>query len=223
MSPARPASYGLGGLLGSCLGVAVSDCYATGTVSGFRMLGGFAGRVQAGTSIVHCHAVGRVLRGAGPWGRGGFAGRIDSPTDVRVTGCFWDVEASQASASAAGTGLTTVQMQDVRIFQAAGWDMAGDRTGWHGRPVARAARGPASGAGGPLGFVPAAHAEGDRDFVRSLPDRDRRGPWRDGRDIAGPRGTGWLPISTCPASRGRRPPWRLLRESSTAMGIGSGT
>ncbi len=122
------ASYSLGGLLGSCLGVAVSDCYATGTVSGFRMLGGFAGRVQAGTSIVHCHAVGRVLRGAGPWGRGGFAGHVDSPTDVRVTGCFWDVEASQASASAAGTGLTVAQMQDVRTFQAAGWDMAGDRT-----------------------------------------------------------------------------------------------
>jgi hypothetical protein len=121
------ASHSLGGLLGSCLGVAVSNCYATGTVSGFRMLGGFAGRVQAGTSIVYCHAVGRVLRGAGPWGRGGFAGHIDSPTDVRVTGCFWDVEASQASASAAGTGLTTAQMQDVRLFQAAGWDMAGDR------------------------------------------------------------------------------------------------
>ena len=127
-------SYCLGGLLGSCLGVAVSDCYATGTVSGFRMLGGFAGRVQAGTSIVHCHAVGRVLRGAGSWGRGGFAGHIDSPADVRITGCFWDVEASQASAprpegplrGQAGTGLTTAQMQDVRTFQAAGWDMAGD-------------------------------------------------------------------------------------------------
>jgi hypothetical protein len=121
-------SHGLGGLLGSCLGVAVSDCFAAGTVSGFRMLGGFAGQVQAGTSIVHCHAVGRVLRGNGPWGQGGFAGRIDSPTDVRITGCFWDVEASQASVSAVGTGLPTARMQDGRTFQAAGWDMAGDRT-----------------------------------------------------------------------------------------------
>jgi hypothetical protein len=120
-------SHSLGGLLGSCLGVAISDCYATGTVSGFRTLGGFVGCVQAGTSIAHCHAVGRVLRGIRPWGRGGFAGRIDSPADVRVTGCFWDVEASRASTSAAGTGLTTAQMQDVRTFQAAGWDMAGER------------------------------------------------------------------------------------------------
>jgi len=120
-------SHCLGGLLGSCLGVAVSNCYAAGTVSGFRRLGGFVGHVQAGTSIVNCHAVGRVLQGTRPWGRGGFAGRTDSPADVRVTGCFWDVEASQASASAAGTGLTTAQMRDVRVFQAAGWDMAGDR------------------------------------------------------------------------------------------------
>jgi hypothetical protein len=119
-------SYGLGGLLGSCLGVAVSDCYAAGTVSGFRMLGGFVGRMQAGTSLVRCHAVGRVLQGVHPWGRGGFAGRIDSPADVRVVGCFWDVVASQAPASAAGTGLTAAQMQDPRLFQAAGWDMAGD-------------------------------------------------------------------------------------------------
>ncbi len=123
------ASHCLGGLLGSCLGVTVSDCYATGTVSGLRMLGGFAGRVQAGTSLVHCHAVSRVLRGADPWGWGGFAGHIDSPADVRIVGCFWDVEASQASASAAGTGLTTARMQDVHTFQAAGWDVAGDRTG----------------------------------------------------------------------------------------------
>ncbi len=123
-----PASHSLGGLLGSCLGATVSDCYATGTICGFRTLGGFAGRVQAGTSIIHCHAVGRMLRGSSPWGQGGFVGRIDSPADVRITGCFWDVEASEASASAAGTGLTTPQMQEARIFQAAGWDMAGDRT-----------------------------------------------------------------------------------------------
>jgi hypothetical protein len=144
----REGSHSLGGLLGSCLGVAVSDCYAAGSVCGFRMLGGFVGRVQAGTSVVHCLSVGPVgerdpqrdpsrlgtpinhspLRGGGPWGRGGFAGHIDSPVDVRVTGCFWDIEASQAFASAAGTGLTAARMQDVRTFQAAGWDMAGDRT-----------------------------------------------------------------------------------------------
>ncbi len=129
-------SHSLGGLLGSGLGVAVGNCYATGTVSGFRMLGGLVGRVQAGTSLVHCHAAGRVLRDGRPWGQGGLVGRIDSPADVYVTGCFWDIEASQAPAprpegplrGRAGTGLTTAQMRDARVFQAAGWDMAGDRT-----------------------------------------------------------------------------------------------
>ncbi len=119
------ASHCVGGLLGSCVGVAVRNCYATGTVSGFRMLGGFAGRVQTGSEIVHCHAAGRVLRGDGPWGQGGFVGRVDR-SDVHVVGCFWDAEASQASTSAAGVGLTATEMQDARVFRRAGWDLAGD-------------------------------------------------------------------------------------------------
>ena len=120
-------SYALGGLLGSCLGTTVSDCYAAGDVRGFRRLGGFAGLVQTGTSLAHCHAVGTVLRHDRPWGRGGFAGYVDGQVDVDVTGCFWDIEASQAPTSAAGTGLTAAQMRDIGNFQAAGWDLAGDR------------------------------------------------------------------------------------------------
>jgi hypothetical protein len=121
------ASYNVGGLLGSCLGTTIRDCYAVGTVSGFRLLGGFAGRVQTGSEIVNCHATGRVLRGDRPWGLGGFAGHVDR-SDVHVTACFWDKEKSQASASAAGVGLTAAQMQDPRVFRDAGWDLAGDRT-----------------------------------------------------------------------------------------------
>jgi len=120
-------SHNLGGLLGSCLGIAVRNAYATGSVSGFRRMGGFVGYGQTGTSIARCYAVGKVLRGSEPWDRGGFAGHIERSSDVRMTGCFWDVETSLASASAAGTGLTTSQMQDPRIFQTAGWDMIGDR------------------------------------------------------------------------------------------------
>ncbi len=122
-------SYTLGGLLGSCLAVTVSDSYAVGDVSGFRTLGGFVGRVQMGTSITNGHAVGRVLRNARPWGRGGFAGYVESPSDVYVARCFWDIEASGATDSAAGTGLTTAEMQDVSTFQTAGWDLVGDRSG----------------------------------------------------------------------------------------------
>lgn len=120
-------SHSLGGLLGSCLGVAVRNAFATGAVSGFRRLGGFIGCAQTGTSIVNCHAVGRALRGSEPWGQGGFAGHVERSSDVHVAGCFWNIEASQASASAAGAGLTTAQMQDPRTFHAAGWDLAGER------------------------------------------------------------------------------------------------
>lgn len=121
-------SYALGGLLGSSLGVRVSDCYAVGEVNGFRALGGFVGRVQTDTFIANCHAVGRVLRYDSPWGRGGFAGSVESFSDVHIAGCFWDVEATGAAVSAAGVGLMTAQMQDISIFQAAGWDVAGDRS-----------------------------------------------------------------------------------------------
>jgi len=120
------ASYNVGGLLGSCLGAAVRNACATGTVFGFRRLGGFVGYAQTGTSIVHCLATGRVLRGDQPWGRGGFVGYVDRSSDVRVTGCFWDVERSGASVSAAGRGLTTLQMRDQHTFQTAKWDMAGE-------------------------------------------------------------------------------------------------
>ncbi len=120
-------SYALGGLLGSCLGDTVSDCYAVGDICGFRTLGGFAGLVQTGTSITNCHAVGTVLRNGNSWGRGGFAGYVDSPSDVRITQCFWDIDTSQAVTSAAGTGLTAAQMRDVTTYQTAGWDLAGDR------------------------------------------------------------------------------------------------
>ncbi|HSW01564.1 MAG TPA: GLUG motif-containing protein [Sedimentisphaerales bacterium] len=122
------ASYNLGGALGSCLGVSVRNSYAIGEVSGFRRLGGFVGYAQTGTSIVNCQASGRVLRGSEPWGRGGFAGHIDRSSGARLTGCFWDVDKSLASVSAGGMGLTDLQMRDPTVFQAAGWDFAGDGT-----------------------------------------------------------------------------------------------
>ncbi len=121
-------SYALGGLLGSTLAVSARDCYATGEVQGFRVLGGFVGQVRTGTTLTHCHAVGRVLRYDRPWGRGGFAGSVEDPRESHVNGCFWDVDTSGAAGSALGTGLTSAQMQDASTFQAAGWDLAGDAT-----------------------------------------------------------------------------------------------
>ncbi|MBN1510333.1 MAG: hypothetical protein JW955_26025 [Sedimentisphaerales bacterium] len=121
-------SYSLGGLAGSCLATTVRDCYAAGDVCGFRTLGGFAGRVHAGTSITNCYAVGKVLRNGAPWGRGGFVALVDSSSDVHIARCFWDIETSGATTSAAGIGLTTAQMRDVATYQGAGWDLVGDRS-----------------------------------------------------------------------------------------------
>lgn len=123
-----PASYNLGGLLGSCLGIAVRNCCATGAISGYQRLGGFVGCVRTGTSMVQCYSAGRILRGSEPWGQGGFAGGVDRSPDVRLTGCFWGIEDSGAKTSAGGAGLTALQTRDPTIFRAAGWDLFGDST-----------------------------------------------------------------------------------------------
>jgi hypothetical protein len=83
--------------------------------------------VQAASIIADCYAVGRLFRGANPHGQGGLVGHVSGDRNVQVTKCFWDIEASGASTSAAGQGLTTSEMQDALTFQVAGWDLLGDR------------------------------------------------------------------------------------------------
>lgn len=132
-------SHTVGGFVGSCLGGDITACYATGSVTGSRggrFLGGLAGQVQAASTVSNCYAISRVFRGTGLHGHGGLVGHVAGGRDVQVTQCFWDAEASGASASAAGQGLTTEQMQDSRTYQAAGWDLLGDRADgtadiWH--------------------------------------------------------------------------------------------
>jgi len=127
---AGSGGHTLGGLIGSCLGGRLLACSATGDVTGLagsRLLGGLAGRIQAASTVTHCYATGRLEVGESLHGRGGLVGRIGSPQDVQVVSCFWDVETSGASDSAAGRGVDTAQMQDRRTFQEAGWDLAGDR------------------------------------------------------------------------------------------------
>jgi len=124
-------SHTLGGLVGSCLGGRITACHADGPVSGqqgSRLLGGLLGEVQTAGVVANCYANARLLVDGNLHGRGGLVGRVAGPQDARVVRCFWDVEVSGATVSAAGQGLTTAQMQDRRIFQAAGWDLTGDRT-----------------------------------------------------------------------------------------------
>ena len=50
----------------------------------------------------------------------GFMGSTDYPS--QVTDCFWDLETSGTSSSAAGTGKTTAEMKIESTFTDAGWD-----------------------------------------------------------------------------------------------------
>jgi hypothetical protein len=125
-----------GGLTGRAIwhGPLIADCYARGSVTG-SVVGGLVGEAQF-NEFLNCYAAceihavsaegGNLLVG-GLFGDGSitnWAPLIDS--------CFWDVELSRINIGAdshqpnqnlnLGTGLTTAQMQDRKVFEDAGWD-----------------------------------------------------------------------------------------------------
>ncbi len=118
-------SRSLGGLVGLMYGGTVSNCYSTASVETIdaRNTGGLIGETRGG-SIVNSYSSGFVKgatnTGPGvPLFQGGFIGRAAAAT---VTNCYWDVETSNQTGSAGGTGLTTAQMKDPYSFVDAGWD-----------------------------------------------------------------------------------------------------
>lgn len=124
-------SHNLGGLIGSLLGGTVSDGYATGPIaggSGSRVLGGLIGQIQTAGNVANCYATGPLTHADIPYGRGGLIGAVEGTQRISVTQSFWDRQASSASESAAGVGLTTEQMHDVETFRTARWDLAGARS-----------------------------------------------------------------------------------------------
>ncbi|MCK5272800.1 MAG: hypothetical protein KAJ52_09480, partial [Sedimentisphaerales bacterium] len=112
----------LGGLCGENEHVAITDCYATGSVTGDEDLGGLCGRNWYGT-ITNSYATGSVTGG---YGLGGLCG-YNSGT---ITNCFWDVETSgigiEGDDNYGATGKTTEQMQTESTFTDAGWDFSGE-------------------------------------------------------------------------------------------------
>ncbi len=133
-------TFAVGGLVGSNYGGTVAQCYSTGTVAGDTSVGGLvAANWTAGTisrcystgavrgtlwvgglvgenegTVTHCYSSGAV---AGKEGFGGLVGH----TSGAVIGCFWDVQTSGQTASAAGTGKSTAQMQTLGTFLETGW------------------------------------------------------------------------------------------------------
>ncbi len=126
-------SRNIGGLIGQYSDTELTDCYATGDVTGGKgatSLGGLIGAAGAmRVRINNCYAVGKVSSPNPGKSTGGLIGQMgDFPISANVQGCFWDVETTGMSTSTAGTGLTTSRMRDIKTYQEAGWDFAGDPT-----------------------------------------------------------------------------------------------
>ncbi|MBN1764508.1 MAG: hypothetical protein JW860_04560 [Sedimentisphaerales bacterium] len=93
----------------------IRNCYALGEVTGNEYVGGFIG--DNGGSIEYCFSKGFVNSQAAYVG-----GLIGDGNSYKVTASFWDMQTSQKSASAGGTGLYTVDMMQQITFESAGWD-----------------------------------------------------------------------------------------------------
>lgn len=111
--------YAVGGLVGTNWRGSIANCYSTTSVSGSgRDIGGLVGN-NLGT-IIWCYAAGSVTGAADV---GGLVGRGTVGTSA---GCFWDIQVSGQTVSAAGIGKSTSEMQSRATFTFAGWDFVGE-------------------------------------------------------------------------------------------------
>ncbi|MEY3367202.1 MAG: hypothetical protein RI973_357 [Bacteroidota bacterium] len=144
-------SSSAGGLIGEAENGNITDCYATGNVSGVGNVGGLVGLYDENAVgatafyITDCYAWGNAT-GTGN-DVGGLVG--ESQLSVRtsyskgavsttgtvvgglvgnkaasatVTNSFWDTQTSGRSTSSGGTGKTTAEMKSICTYLPAGWD-----------------------------------------------------------------------------------------------------
>ncbi|MGD8786569.1 MAG: GLUG motif-containing protein, partial [Phycisphaerales bacterium] len=119
-SGAVTGDHMVGGLVGSNLQANISNCYAIGNVSGSSSVGGLAGYNGQYSIIINCFAIGHISTVSESDGVGGFVG--GNGEKAIITGCFWDIEKSSVQISEGGKGLTTAEMMDIQTYLAAGWD-----------------------------------------------------------------------------------------------------
>lgn len=136
----------VGGLIGVTLNSTISQCYATGEVTGdagSTGTGGLVGDNNTSSTISQCYATGKTSGGHGVGGLVGInmhnvkqcysAGKVSGTAELgglignswmgSVTECYWDAEASGRATSSGGTGVigkTTAQMRQQATF--ANWD-----------------------------------------------------------------------------------------------------
>ena len=128
----------VGGLAGISYGK-ITDCYATGSVSGSNLVGGLVGanghtfdayipRHYYG-EIISCYSTGAVS------GTGSYVGSLvglNESDDGKITNCFWNTQTSglaEGVGSGISTGIygkTTAEMQTQSTFTDVGWDFAGE-------------------------------------------------------------------------------------------------
>ncbi len=100
----------------------IYDSYATGSVTGYWIAGGFIGRNSGASKVYNCYSTGAVT---GDSELGGFIGLVYNGGSAIVSNCFWDTEISGLSTSQGGTGVTgktTAEMKTLATFTDAGWD-----------------------------------------------------------------------------------------------------
>jgi hypothetical protein len=145
------ADWCVGGLIGLNYYGTVSNCYATGSVTGNSGVGGLVGRNEykwgnyAKSIVRNSYFTGSVIGVGHVGGLVGIhyygtlincyaTGNVTSPQQGvgglvgwkykgTVSNSFWDIETSGQSNSAGGTGKTTAEMHDVATFSEAGWDI----------------------------------------------------------------------------------------------------
>ncbi|MBU0484080.1 MAG: hypothetical protein KKB30_06155 [Proteobacteria bacterium] len=116
----------VGGLAGSSTGT-ITDAYATGSVNGSNYVGGLVGGNYGAGTISNAYATG-IVSGI----VSGIGGLVGISTGI-VNTSFWDTQTSGQATSAAGTGLTTAEMQSLATFSGAGWsidDSGGSGATW---------------------------------------------------------------------------------------------
>jgi len=116
-------SLSAGGLVGVNVGGTVTDCYATGMVSGagYFMVGGLMGYNSYGT-VTNCYSTGAVPIPGGGGAALQVGGLVGYNEAGSVSASFWDMETSGQARSDGGAGLTTAQMKEQSTFTTAGWD-----------------------------------------------------------------------------------------------------
>ena len=140
--------YAVGGLLGTTEGCSINQCYAFADVNSLTevaessMIGGFAGWLQAGSTVADCYSRSIV---DGKNSVAGFCGQLADSTVERcystgavtssgtyggfialtygitsITHCYYDSDTSQCSDTGNGDPMTTAEMQDWENYNE--WD-----------------------------------------------------------------------------------------------------